>query len=110
MLSPVGAEHIASTSSIYSPKSSEEIRHMIQEKISSYKSPKAQNEPIILEDIEPKEIEHERYSVEHSEEDNIQAKTDFICKEIVEELFENFAEGILSEIQYLNFVIRNDKT
>jgi len=92
LLSPVGAEHIASTSSIYSPKSSEEIRHMIQEKISSYKSPKAQNEPIILEDIEPKEIEPERYSVEHSEEDNIQAKTDFICKEIVEELFENFAE------------------
>jgi len=67
---------------------------MIQEKISSFKSPKAQTQdPIVLEDIEPKEVEEERHSVEPLEEDNIQTKTDYICKEVMEDLLENFAEG-----------------
>ena len=65
---------------------------MFQEKINTIKQEVHEPEQP-LEELEAEE-EHQLEEEEELHEDNIQARTDLICKDLVENLFEEFAEGI----------------
>jgi len=64
---------------------------MFQEKINTIKQEPVHEPEQPLEELGEEEEQH--IEEEELHEDNIQSRTDLICKDLVENLFEEFAEG-----------------